>query len=198
VLFNQPLSKEELLHAGLVAEGTVSGWHADNVAPSLLGGFVLIRAYDPLEVIELPTPHGLLLVLVTPEFELPTRQARSALPEMIPLQKHVENSGNLAAMVAALFGGSIPLLGRAIQDTIVEPARAPLIPAFHEVKRAALETGAYGCTISGAGPTLFALSDDPARAPLIAAAMQDAFRDYAGLPSQTHIARIDQEGAHIV
>ncbi|MGH2543387.1 MAG: homoserine kinase, partial [Ardenticatenaceae bacterium] len=116
VLFNQPLSKEELLHAGLVAEGAVSGWHADNIGPSLLGGFVLVRAYDPLDVIELPTPHGLLFALVTPETELSTRQARSAVPETVSLSQHVENSGNLAALIAALFAGSISRLGRAVQD----------------------------------------------------------------------------------
>ncbi len=198
VLFNQPLSKTQLLHAALEAEAAVSGWHADNVAPSLFGGFVLIRSYEPLDIIEMPTPHGLIFVLVTPDFELPTRQARAAVPQQIAIKQHVANSGNLAAMISALFGGSVALLGRAMGDVIIEPARAPLIPGFNEVKAAALNAGALACSISGAGPTLFALSDEPARALFIASAMQAAFLEHGGLASQHHIARVDQEGARVV
>ncbi|MBA2390986.1 MAG: homoserine kinase, partial [Geodermatophilaceae bacterium] len=120
-LFGEPLTKMALLHAALVAEAGVSGWHADNVAPALFGGFVLIRSYDPLDVIELPTPTGVTFVLVTPQLEVPTKAARAALPESIPLRLHVANSGNLATMIAALFGGSVALLGRAMKDVIVEP-----------------------------------------------------------------------------
>ncbi|MGB0388880.1 MAG: homoserine kinase [Ardenticatenaceae bacterium] len=197
-LFGQPLSKRELLPACLVAEANVSGWHADNVGPSLFGGFLLIRSYDPLDIIPLPTPPGLIFVLATPAFELPTKMARKVLPKSIPLKQHIANSGNLAAMIAAFFKGSLPLLGRAIQDIIVEPARAPLIPAFDAVKAAALEAGALACSISGAGPTLFAVSDDMANAHKIANAMQNAFQTHAGLTSDIHIAPVDQQGARIV
>lgn len=198
ILCGQPLGKEALLHAGLVAESSVSGWHADNVGPALFGGFILIRAYDPLDIMELPSPYDIVFALCTPAIELPTRAARSAVPDMIPIKQHVANNGNLAAMVAALFGGSVPLLGRAMQDAIIEPARAHLIPGFNEVKQAAIEAGALACSISGAGPTLFALSNDPAQATLIAQAMQRAFRDHANLDSTTHVARIDAEGARVV
>lgn len=198
VLWGQPLRKEQLLHAGLVAEAAVSGWHADNIAPALLGGWVLIRAYDPLDIIELPSPRNLLFVLATPEWELPTRDARAVVPQQVSLVQHVANSGNLAAMMAALFGGSSALLGRAMQDAIVEPARACLIPAFAEAKHAALEAGALACSISGAGPTLFAMSDNPDRAPLIAQAISHAWRQHAQLSSRTHIARVDEVGARVV
>jgi homoserine kinase len=198
MLYGQPLGKEELLQAGLVAEASVSGWHADNVGPSLFGGFILIRAYEPLDILELPTPYNVVFALCTPEIELPTRAARAAVPEMVPIKQHIANNGNLAAMMAALFGGSVPLLGRAMQDVIIEPARAHLIPAFYEVKQAAMAAGALACSISGAGPTLFALSEDPARAALIAQAMQHAFREHANLNSTTHVARIDPEGARVV
>ncbi|MDQ4077062.1 MAG: homoserine kinase [Chloroflexota bacterium] len=198
VLFDQVLSKEKLIHAGLAAESMVSGWHADNVGPSLFGGFVLIRAYEPLDIIELPSPYGLTFVLAIPDFELPTREARAAIPKSIPLQQHVVNSGNLAALITALFGGSLALLGRALQDIIVEPARAPLIPGFDEVKAAALEAGALACSISGAGPTLFAIVDDDRRAQRIADAMQEAFREHAGLRSRTHVAQVDEEGARVM
>jgi homoserine kinase len=198
LLFNQRLSKTELLQAALVAEAGVSGWHADNVGPSLFGGFVLIRSYDPLELIELPAPPGLLFVLVTPHFELPTRESRSVLPGQVTLAQHVANSGNLAAFVAALFGGSLTLLGKAMHDSIIEPVRGLLIPGFAHVKAAALETGALACSISGAGPTLYAITDDPTTAAQIARAMQDAFHEYGLLDSRVHIARVDQQGARAV
>ncbi|MBA3532111.1 MAG: homoserine kinase [Ardenticatenales bacterium] len=198
MLFGSPLSKQRLLHASIVAESVVSGWHADNVGPSLFGGFILIRTYDPLDIIELPTPFGLTFALVTPEMELPTRQSRAVIPQEIPLKLHVAQSGNLAALIASLFGGSPILLGRAMQDVIVEPARAPLIPAFEKVKASAFEAGALACSIAGAGPTLFALCDDAITGAIVAGVMQEAFSTYGGLRSSTHVARVDQEGARVV
>ena len=197
LLFGAPLQKRQLLPAGLAAEATVSGWHADNVGPALLGGFVLIRSYDPLELIELPSPRELTFVVTYPRFELPTREAREAVPTMIPLAQHVANSGNLAALIAALFGGDVRLLGKATTDVIIEPARAHLIPGFAEVKAAALEAGAYGCSISGAGAAIFAVTDDSQQAPNIAAAMVDAFRQ-AGLEATPMISAVDMEGARVV
>jgi homoserine kinase len=198
LLFNQRLSKTELLQAALVAEAGVSGWHADNVGPSLFGGFVLIRSYDPLELIELPAPAGLLFVLVTPQFELPTRESRSVLPGKVTLAQHVANSGNVAALVAALFGGSLALLGKSMHDSIIEPVRGLLIPGFSHVKAAALEAGALACSISGAGPTLYAITGEPAMAAKIARAMQEAFQEFGLLDSHVHIARVDQQGARAV
>jgi len=197
LLFGAPLSKHDLLPAGLAAEATVSGWHADNVGPSLLGGFILIRSYDPLELIELPSPHSIVFVLVHPDFELPTRKAREVVPNTISLAQHVANSGNLAALMAALFGGNVRLLGKATSDVIVEPARAPLIPGFAAVKAAALAAGAYGCSISGAGPTVFAITDDIQSAPMISAAMIDAFGQ-AGLIASSVISHVDMDGARAV
>lgn len=198
VLFDSPLTKQRLLYATLLAESSVSGWHADNVGPSLFGGFILIRTYDPLDIIELPTPFGLTFALVTPEMELPTKKSRGVLPSEIPMQKHVEQSGNLAALVASLFGGSPILLGRAMKDVIVEPARASLIPGFEKVKAAAFEAGALACSIAGAGPTLFALCDDAITGAIVAGAMQEAFATHGGLRSSTHVARVDEEGARVV
>lgn len=194
-LLGYPLSKELLLHAGLMAEARVGGWHADNVGPSLFGGFMLVRSYDPLEIIHLPAPPNLMFVLVTPAFELLTRLARAVLPDKIPLKDHVTNSAHLAAMVAALFKGSLPLLGRAMQDVIIEPARTSLIPGLPEVKRAAFEAGALACSISGAGPTVFAVSDQHERAVAIGEVMQKAFLEHGQLMSQVHVAAVHQGGA---
>lgn len=198
VLFGQPLSKEALLHPCLVAEASVGGWHADNVGPALLGGFLLIRSYDPLDIIQLPTPSNLFFVLVTPDYELLTQMAREVLPKSVSLKQHIANNGNLAALVAALFKNSPALLGRAVEDCIVEPARAPLIPGFAAVKAAALDAGALGCSISGAGPTLFALTDEREKANRIARAMQDAFQAHGHLSSRIHVAPVDTQGVRIV
>ena len=198
VLFGQPLSKQALLEPCLVAEASIGGWHADNVGPALFGGFLLIRSYEPLDLIQLPTPSDLLFVLVTPDYELLTAMAREALPKHVSLKQHIANNGNLAALVAALFKNSPTLLGRAVEDGIVEPARAPLIPGFAAVKAAALEAGALGCSISGAGPTLFALSDNRKTAKRIASAMQHAFEKHGGLSSRVHVAAVDRQGTRIV
>lgn len=197
-LLDKPLGRKELLHAGLVAEASVGGWHADNVAPSLFGGLLLVRSYDPVELIELPTPDHLIFVLTSPHFELRTKLARAALPKSILLKQHIANNGNLAAMIAACFTNSLPLFGRAVQDAIVEPARAHLIPGFVEVKQAALQAGALACSISGGGPTIFAITDNPKQATLIAHAMEDAFERDGKLDSHSHIARVDKQGAKVI
>ncbi len=193
LLFGAPLSKQELLPAALAAEASVSGRHADNVGPALLGGFVLIHTYDPLELVQLAGPSRAFFVLAIPECELPTQRAREVLPATITFEQHVTNSGHLGALVAGVCTGDTSLLGRAVQDEIVEPARAPLIPGFQQVKEAALEAGAYGCSISGAGPTVFAITDDEGCAGCIAEAMRAAFAS-AGLKSRTHVGRVDAEG----
>ncbi|MCB9171827.1 MAG: homoserine kinase [Ardenticatenales bacterium] len=197
LLFGAEAPKEALLPAGLAAEAAVSGWHADNVAPALLGGAVLVRRNAPLDIVRLPTPETLTFVLVTPDFELPTRDARAVLPARIPLGDHVANAANVGALVAALYGGDMALLGRALADSIVEPARAPLIPGFAQVQAAARAAGAWGCSISGAGPTLFAVAD-AARCAEVGTAMQRAFRDHGRVPSKVHIVAVDAVGARAV
>ena len=148
-------AKQALLPACLAAEAAVSGYHADNVGPALLGGLVLISSYEPLQIQSLPTPDDLYLVLVTPDHEVPTAQARAVVPKQIPLDKVIANSGQLSAMIAASFKGDCAAFGRSVVDTIIEPARAHLIPGFRQVKEAALKAGAYGCSISGAGTNYF-------------------------------------------
>ncbi len=182
------------LPACLAAEATVSGYHADNVAPSLLGGLVLINGYHPLKVDTLPVPADLWIVLVTPDHEVSTAEARAVIPQMIPLEKAVANAGYLGAMVAASFKGDVVDFGRAIVDQIIEPARAHLIPGFLEVKEAALKAGGLGCSISGAGPTVFAISNSREIGQRIGYAMQRAFQG-AGVSSVVNVASVDIQGA---
>lgn len=195
-LFGSPLAPIAVLEAALEAESAVAGRHADNLAPSLLGGLVLIRSMKPLDVVKLPVPADLVIVLAHPAVALRTRDARAVLPATLPLATALYQSAQVAAIVAAAAAGDRELLGRAIDDRIAEPARAPLLPGFVEAKAAALGAGALGCSISGAGPTAFAIAPDGAAAPRIAAAMSAAYAR-AGLACSTRITHPDLEGLQV-
>ncbi|RYR26118.1 hypothetical protein Ahy_B02g060277 [Arachis hypogaea] len=177
-IFGNKLGVQELVLASLKSEEKVSGYHADNVAPAIMGGFVLIRNYEPLDLIQLtfPAEKELFFVLVTPEFEAPTKKMRAALPSEIGMPHHVWNCSQAGALVASVLQGDLPALGKALSsDKIVEPRRAPLIPGMEGVKRAALDAGAFGCTISGAGPTAVAVIDDERKGMEIGERMVEAF-----------------------
>ena len=194
LLVGAPLRKAELIAPCIEAEAAVAGRHADNVAPALLGGLVLIRTLDPLDVIRLPVPTGLCLAVVTPTFALDTRTSRAALPASVPLGSMVRNSANVAALVSACFSGDLGLLSRAMEDPIVTPARSPLIPGCDAVIAAALAAGAIGSSISGSGPSIFALCQSERNAREAAAAMSEAFK-YFELESSTILSPADCPGA---
>lgn len=199
-LLGAPLSRRELLPFALEGERVSCGGettHADNVAPSLLGGFILIRGYDPLDVIPLPAPARLWCALVHPDLVVRTRDARAALPEMVPLRQAVAQWGNAAGLVAGLFLDDEALIARSLRDVIVEPARAPLIPGYAEVRQAALDAGALGCGISGAAPSMFALTTSRAAADAAGKAMAAAF-GRAGLSATTYVSPINREGARVL
>lgn len=199
-LLGRPLSPTDLVASAAAGERVACGAaHADNVAPSILGGITLVRSYDPLEVVQLPVPDGLHVVAVHPHCEVSTAQARALLANRtFPLTDVVANAGNLAALVAALHQGNLPLLGRAIEDRLVEPVRAPLIPGFQAVRAAALDAGALGCSISGSGPTLFALVESDVDAAAVALAMRAAFRSAARLESDVWMGPVSPHGARVL
>lgn len=174
-LFGNVLGTVELLECCLVAEAKVAGRHLDNIAPALLGGIVLIRCIEPVEVISLPVPAGLRLVLAHPAQRLSTAMARRALPRAVALPVVTHQLAHVGAMVAACYTGDLSLFGRSIDDRIAEPARAALIPGFVDAKRAAMEAGALGVSISGAGPTAFAVVGDGVSAQQVAEAMRDSY-----------------------
>ncbi len=196
-LLDRPLSKRDLLVHALAGERAASGSaHADNAAPSLLGGFVLVRTCDPLEVLELPVPPALRVTLVHPHCRVETAQARAMLRgHGFPIEHAVANLGNMGALVAGLYRGDLELIGRSIEDRLVEPLRASLVPGYAAVKAAALRAGALGCSMSGSGPSLFAFSDSDTTAARVAAAMRDAFRDVAGLDSDGYTGAVNTNGA---
>ena len=196
-ILGDPLTPADLVSCCVEAEAVVSGRHADNVAPAVLGGLVLVRTVDPLDVRRLPLPPGLTIVVVTPVFELSTRVAREVLPDAVPMGTLVQNSANLAALIHALHSGDIPLLGRALDDKIVNPARIPLIPGCDRVIEAARSAGALASSISGAGPSVFALCAARERTDDVAAAMRAAFSQ-AGLESSAVVSAADCPGARVL
>ncbi|MDX2193723.1 MAG: homoserine kinase [Gemmatimonadales bacterium] len=197
-LLGDPLGPEELLHAAVEAEAVVAGRHADNVGPSLLGGLVLVRSMQPLDVVRLAVPDDLAVVLAHPDQRLRTKDARRVLPRDVPLATAIHQMAQVAAMVHACASGDLDLLGRAIDDRIAEPARATLLPGFPEAKAAALNAGALGCSISGSGPTSFALvRDDPAVAARVVDAMREAYAR-AGVACIARLAPIDRTGARVL
>lgn len=175
-LLPRPLGLAELFPYALAGEAVASGAvHGDNVAPSLFGGLVLVRSAEPPDVVPLPAPPSLRCVLVLPRQRLDTREARAVLPRTVPLRGHVLQSANLAGVVAGCFTGDLALVGRSLVDLLVEPHRAPLIPGFAEVKAGAMAAGALGCSISGAGPSVFAWCDGDEAARRVREAMLAGF-----------------------
>lgn len=188
------LDTAALLTAALAGEARVSGHHADNLAPSLLGGLVLVRSLDPIDVVRLPVPEALRVVQVHPAMRLRTSEARAVLPASVSRDVALHQAAHVATMVAGACLGDIALLGRGLDDRIAEPARAALLPGFLAAKRAALAAGAAGCSISGAGPTAFALVADEATGGIVMTAMQRAYAE-AGMETTARIAVVDREGA---
>lgn len=197
LLLGTPLGSNALLEAALEGECVASGGrHADNLAASLLGGFTIVRSHEPLDVVRIEAPAQVRFVVVLPAMELETRHARAILPENVPLKAAIANWANVAAMVAAFARGNAADIGRAVVDRVVEPARKHLIPGFDEVRRAALDAGAHGCSISGAGPSVFAVATAETGA-AVAAAMQAAFARH-GLESRPFVCAPDNRGARRV
>lgn len=199
-LLDRPLGESDLLLSAMEGERAASGTlHADNVAPSVLGGIVLIRSYDPLEIVRLPVPRDLYVVVVHPHCAVSTAEARRLVKDReYGIDAIVANLGNIGSLVAALYAGDLTLLGRSIQDRIVEPVRAPLIPGFAAVKEAAVSAGALGCSIAGSGPSVFAFAGDAVVGQQIGAAMQAAFQSSAGLQSDLFSGAVSAAGARVV
>lgn len=197
-LLGNPLPRRELLPFVLEAEAKVAGAaHADNAAPALLGGWVLVRPGDSPEVIPLPVPSGLRCVIFHPEMEIPTAHAREMLSRTVPLEAAVRQWANLAGLMVGLFRGDMALIGRCLEDGIVEPQRAGLIPEFYRFKAAARDAGALGCSISGAGPCLFALCEGEASAAQVAQAWQH-LADSGNISGTVSISRINSQGARVL
>jgi len=193
-LLGSPLSKKQLIPFAMEGEKLASGVaHADNVAPAMLGGFVLIRSYNPLDIIEIPYPENLFCTVVHPLIEVKTEDARKILKQTVSLKKAITQWGNTAGLIAGLMKNDFELIGRSLEDAIIEPARAILIPNFYEIKQSALNAGALGCSISGSGPSIFALSNSYETAHAIQNAMTLVINKL-GISLNAYISKINQQG----
>ena len=172
--------------------------HPDNIAPALYGGLVLVRHPSPPDVIRLPVPEGLMVVVVHPDLEIETARARALLGTSVPLADAVRQWANLGALVHGLHVGDFALIARSLEDSIAEPRRAPLVPGLAAIKRAAVDAGALGCSLSGSGPSIFALCRDRDIADRVAPAMTAAVSAEIGGESQTYVSSISSRGARVV
>ncbi len=194
-LLRMELSNFEMLEHAIAGEFIASGSiHADNVAPALFGGFVLIRSYNPvIDVIKLDYPKDLFCTIVFPDIEIKTSEARKILSKTVDLKTAIAQAGHASALVAGLLTNNYDLIGRSIVDHIAEPKRAKLIPCYNEVREAALSIGAINCNITGSGPSMFAFSTSKTKAEEIGEAMKKAAVS-KGLRSKIYVSKINKKG----
>ena len=189
------LSKYELLRFAVEGEQIADGaFHADNVGPSLLGGMVLIRDNETLDIKKLHIPHGLYAAVIYPHVEVLTRESRGILTPEVNFKDVIRQQGNLGAFVAGMYTSDYGLISRSLQDLLVEPQRAHLIPHFYEMKEAALAAGALGFSISGAGPSMFALCDNSIKAESVIEAANKLYQSKK-VSINTYLSKINHEGA---
>ena len=196
-LLKRPLTKREMLPFAVLGEQVADGsYHADNVAPSLLGGIIFIRDNATLDVHRIPNPKGLQVVCVYPHIKILTKDARDLLSDQTTLKNTITQTGNLGAFIVGMYNADLDLISRSLNDVIIEPQRAKLIPGFHDVKDAAMNQGAMGCSISGAGPTIFAICPNTFVAENAAAEMQAVFKKNK-IKSDAFISPINQNGSYL-
>jgi homoserine kinase len=197
-LMEKKLNKMQLLPLAMMGEKLACGnAHADNVAPALLGGLTLVRSYQPLDVVSLPFPENLKVVVIHPHVDVPTGEARKMIKDRISLSAAVSQWGNIAGLVAGFCTKNTELIGRSMIDEIIEPVRAMLIPGFYELKKEALEAGAIGFGISGSGPSVFALCNENQNAEQIVNSIQNVLMQ-KGVSNESYITQICPEGASCV
>ncbi len=195
-LLGDPFTTKELIPFAMEGERLASGVaHADNVAPALLGGFTLVRSTDPLDVISLPSPSALYATVIHPQIEIKTADSRRILKSNLSLKDAITQWGNVGGLVAGLYREDYELIGRSLQDVVIEPVRSILIPGFNEIKVAALNAGALGGGISGSGPSVFALSKGKDKALKVADAIRLAYEPF-GISFDIHISNINEKGVY--
>lgn len=198
-LLGRPAPLDVLMECAMEGERVGCGTaHPDNVGPALYGGFVLARSTNPPDLIRLPVPDGLAVAVVHPPIEVDTRAARALLGPTVPLGDAVQQWANVGALVAGLFQNDLQLISRALVDVVVEPRRAHLVPGFYPMQRAARDAGALGCSLSGSGPSTFALCASEEIARTVGDAMREAYHADTGAVADLWISRVGREGARLV
>ncbi len=197
-LLDNPFTNHKLIEFAMEGEKLASGnAHADNVAPALLGGFTLVRSYKPLDVIKLHTPQDLVMTVIHPQIEVKTSDSRSVIKQKVTLKQAIHQWGNVGGLISGLFTEDYDLIGRSLEDVIIEPMRSILIPEFQNVKNAAIARGALGCGISGSGPSIFSLCKGMEAANNVANAIEEVYAK-TGLEFDIHVSKINSEGIKII
>ena len=197
-LFGCPLSDEEVVECAMEGENLASGgYHADNAAPAFMGGIILIRGYEPLDLVQLPVPGNFYCSVVHPNIVVTTKQAREILPKAVPMHDAVRQWGNVGGLIAGLYSGNIGLIGRSMQDHVAEPYRKSFIPGFDELRSKILEAGALAMNISGSGPSTFALCDHRDTAERAGRIMKEHF-DALGIGCEVYVVKVSNKGAKLM
>ncbi|MBC2844424.1 homoserine kinase [Winogradskyella flava] len=197
-LLNGKYSNLELTKFAMQGEVTACGSAiADNVAAAIYGGFILVRSYEPLDIIGIPTPSKLVATVIHPQIEIKTEAARKVVPQNIPVKTAISQWANVGGLVSGLYAEDFDLIGRSLVDLVAEPNRKKLIPYFDEVKEAAISNGALGAGISGSGPSIFALSKGKQTANKVAEAMNTVYKN-SGIDYSIYVSNISKAGARII
>ena len=198
-LLGRPAPMTTLLECAMEGEQAGCGAiHPDNVTPSLYGGFILARTAQPPDIVRLPVPEGLACAVLHPHTEVETGAARRLIGDQVPLKDATRQWANVGALVAALYSNDLDLLSRSLVDHIAEPKRASLVPGFADVKAAALAAGALGCSLSGSGPSIFALAESLEKAQAAGAAMQRAFSTGRNVAADLWVCPVGRQGARVI
>ena len=197
-LLGRPFSANELISFAMQGEKLASGSaHADNVSPALLGGFTLVRSYEPLEVLKIDAPKELYVTIIHPQIELKTSASRAVLKNQVSLNKMVKQMGNFGGLISGLYTSNYDLISRSLHDEIIEPNRSVLIPEFNQVKKSALKAGALGVGISGSGPSIFALCRGKGIATKVGRVMSEIY-DKTHIEYDIHVSKINQQGIRVL
>ena len=197
-LIGEPLTKKQLLSFAMTGEASADGaWHADNVGPCLLGGVVFIRDNEELDISQLPVPKNLWAAVVHPDIEILTKVAREILPTEVPLANVTQQIGNLGGLICGLIQEDYGMISRSVHDVIAEPRRQKLIPEFYKAKRAAMGAGALGFSISGAGPSVFALCEGEESAQRVGESISAVFTK-VDLGNQLYVSRVNLDGVKVI
>ena len=198
-ILEKPFTRKELLPFALEGEKLTCGGtpHADNVSACLMGGFIIVRSLDPMDVITINTPANLYSTIIHPHLEINTADTRKILRKQILLSDAVKQWGNVAGLVTGLTTGDYDLIGRSLHDVIIEPIRSILIPGFNDIKSAALEAGALGCSISGSGPSVFAFSKSKATAEKVGEEMKKVLKAIK-VKGDLYISKINKKGPMVI
>jgi homoserine kinase len=197
-LLGKPFSKQELIYFAMQGEKLASGTeHADNVSPVILGGFTLVRSYQPLDVLKINSPNDLYATIIHPQIEVKTSDSRAVLKNQVSLKKMVTQMGNFGGLISGLYTSDYDLIGRSLHDEIIEPNRLVLIPEFNKIKKGVIQAGALGAGISGSGPSIFALSKGKETANIVGETMAEIYNT-TDIDYEIHVSKINQQGIKIL